>query len=127
MTCSNDHGVDKVLANRGGYTYIMESASVDYEVEEVHRILIISTFLAFQAARNCRLTQVDKMFWPVGYGLALAKGDGDDEYGDQGLTGRVRVGLGNLTRVFRVRYGRVGYESGIGRIWLGIGLNIAIK
>merc|ERR1719178_421495 len=57
MTCSNDHGVDKVLANQGGYTYIMESASVDYEV-----------------ARNCRLTQVGKMFWPRSYGLALAPG-----------------------------------------------------
>jgi len=68
MTCSNDHGVDKVLANRGGYTYIMESASVDYE-----------------AARNCRLTQVDKMFWPVGYGLALAKGSPYREEVNKGL------------------------------------------
>ena len=104
MTCSNDHGVDKVLANRGGFTYIMESASVDYEVEEVHRIRIISTFLAFQAARNCRLTQVDKMFWPVGYGLALAKGDGEDEYGRRAevwvilqASGKTNSASGNLS------------------------------
>ena len=32
MTNSNEDGVDKVLANRGGYVYIMESVSVDYEV-----------------------------------------------------------------------------------------------
>jgi len=57
MTNSNDEGVDKVLANRGGYAYIMESGSLDYQV-----------------ARNCRLTQVGKMFWPRGYGLALAPG-----------------------------------------------------
>jgi len=57
MTNSNDEGVDKVLANRGGYAYIMESGSLDYQV-----------------ARNCRLTQVDKTFWPRGYGLALPTG-----------------------------------------------------
>merc|ERR1719209_1089311 len=57
MTNSNADGVDKVLASRGTYVYIMESASVDYEV-----------------ARNCRLTQVGKMFWPRSYGLALAPG-----------------------------------------------------
>ena len=32
MTNSNEDGVDKVLTNRGGYVYIMESVSVDYEV-----------------------------------------------------------------------------------------------
>jgi len=57
MTNSNDEGVDKVLANRGGYVYIMESGSLDYQV-----------------ARNCRLTQVGKTFWPRGYGLALPPG-----------------------------------------------------
>ena len=30
------------------------------------------------------MTQVGKMFWPRGYGLALAPGDIDDEYGDAG-------------------------------------------
>jgi len=57
MTNSNDDGVDKVLASRGTYVYIMESASIDYEV-----------------ARNCRLTQFGKMFWPRSYGLGLAPG-----------------------------------------------------
>ena len=33
-------------------------------------------FLFFKVARNCRLTQVGKMFWPRSYGLALAPGDG---------------------------------------------------
>ena len=35
MTNSNEDGVDKVLANRGGYVYIMESVSVDYEVSAI--------------------------------------------------------------------------------------------
>jgi len=68
MTSSNHHGVDKVLANRGGYAYIMESGSIDYEV-----------------ARNCRLTQVGKMFWPRGYGLALAKGSPYREEVNKGI------------------------------------------
>merc|ERR1719507_2588257 len=54
MTNSNEDGVDKVLASRGTYVYIMESGSIDYQV-----------------ARNCRLTQVGKTFWPRSYGLAL--------------------------------------------------------
>ena len=31
------------------------------------------------------MTQIGKMFWPRGLGLALAPGDGDDEYGDAGV------------------------------------------
>jgi len=57
MTNSNHDGVDKVLASRGTYVYIMESGSIDYQV-----------------ARNCRLTQVGKTFLPRSYGLALAPG-----------------------------------------------------
>jgi len=57
MTNSNADGVDKVLASRGTYVYIMESGSIDYEV-----------------ARNCRLTQAGKTFFPRSYGLALAPG-----------------------------------------------------
>jgi len=57
MTTSNADGVDKVLASRGTYVYIMESGSIDYEV-----------------ARNCRLTQAGKTFFPRSYGLALAPG-----------------------------------------------------
>jgi len=57
MTNSNEDGVDKVLSSRGTYVYIMESGSIDYQV-----------------ARNCRLTQVGKTFWPRSYGLALAPG-----------------------------------------------------
>jgi ABC-type amino acid transport substrate-binding protein len=57
MTNSNEDGVDKVLASRGTYVYIMESGSIDYEV-----------------ARNCRLTQAGKTFWSRSYGLALAPG-----------------------------------------------------
>ena len=36
MTNSNADGVDKVLASRGTYVYIMESASVDYEVKKTN-------------------------------------------------------------------------------------------
>ena len=32
----------------------------------------------FQVARNCRLTQVGKTFWPRSYGLALAPGQPDN-------------------------------------------------
>ena len=33
MTNSNEDGVDKVLASRGTYVYIMESGSIDYQVQ----------------------------------------------------------------------------------------------
>ena len=76
MTNSNEDGVDKVLVNRGSYAYIMESGSIDYQVgKEISRIFS-KIFLFFKVARNCRLTQVGKMFWPRSYGLALAPGDG---------------------------------------------------
>jgi len=68
MTNSNEDGVDKVLVNRGSYAYIMESGSIDYQV-----------------ARNCRLTQVGKMFWPRSYGLALAPGSPYREELSQGI------------------------------------------
>jgi len=68
MVNSNDDGVDKVLANRGGYAYIMESVRLEYEV-----------------ARNCQLTQVGKMFWPRGYGLVLAPGSPYREELNQGI------------------------------------------
>ena len=32
MTNSNEDGVDKVLASRATYFYIMESGSIDYQV-----------------------------------------------------------------------------------------------
>ena len=48
MTNSNDEGVDKVLANRGGYVYIMESGSLDYQVGEQYEIDIISICLNFR-------------------------------------------------------------------------------
>merc|ERR1712013_629571 len=67
MTNSNEDGVDKVLANRGGYVYIMESVSVDYEV-----------------ARNCRLTEVGKRFMPRSYALALAQGSPPQRGAEQG-------------------------------------------
>jgi len=57
MTNSNEEGLEKVLASRGTYVYIMESASIDYLV-----------------ARNCQLTTVGKTFWPRSFGLALAPG-----------------------------------------------------
>ena len=34
MTNSNEDGVDKVLASRGTYVYIMESTSIDYRVQQ---------------------------------------------------------------------------------------------
>merc|ERR1712013_425286 len=68
MTDSNEDGVDKVLANRGGYVYIMESVSVDYEV-----------------ARNCRLTEVGKRFMPRSYALALAQGSPHREELSRGI------------------------------------------
>ena len=75
-------GIDKVLANRGGYAFVISSDLVDYQVDEQRQIHII---FAFKVARNYQFTQIGKMFWPRGgYGLALASGNGDDEYGDAG-------------------------------------------
>ena len=76
MTNSNEDGVDKVLVNRGSYAYIMESGSIDYQVGKEIKRFFSKIFLFFKVARNCRLTQVGKMFWPRSYGLALAPGDG---------------------------------------------------
>merc|ERR1712013_821876 len=59
---------DKVLANRGGYVYIMEPVSVDYGV-----------------ARNCRLTEVGKRFMPRSYALALAQGSPHREELSRGI------------------------------------------
>ena len=45
MTNSNADGVDKVLASRGTYVYIMESGSVDYEVLESRYYQSIQRYL----------------------------------------------------------------------------------
>ena len=49
----------------------------------------------FQVARNCRLTQVGKTFWPRSYGLALAPGqpDGCDDWDGDGDIKTCRVPL----------------------------------
>merc|ERR1719180_189222 len=68
-TYSNVDGIDKVLANRGGYAFVMSSDLVDYQV-----------------ARNFQFTQIGKMFWPRGgYGLALAPGSPYREELNQGI------------------------------------------
>jgi len=68
-TYSNIDGIDKVLANRGGYAFVISSDLVDYQV-----------------ARNCQFTQIGKMFWPRGgYGLALASGSPYREELNQGI------------------------------------------
>merc|ERR1712004_561341 len=56
------------FTNRGGYVYIMESLSVDYEV-----------------ARNCRLTEVGKRFMPRSYALALKQGSPHREELSRGI------------------------------------------
>jgi len=62
-------GIDKVLANRGGYAFVISSDLVDYQV-----------------ARNCQFTQIGKTFWPRGgYGLALAPGSPYREELNQGI------------------------------------------
>ena len=48
MTYSMKEGIDKVLANRGAYAFIMESVSIDYVVSEQHQTDIMSTDLCFR-------------------------------------------------------------------------------
>jgi len=67
-TYSNVEGIDKVIVNRGGYAFVYNSEWIDYKV-----------------ARNCQLTQIGKMFWPRGLGLALAPGSPYKEELNQGI------------------------------------------
>ena len=51
---SNREGVDKVL--KENYAYLMESSSLEYEVQQ-----------------NCNLTQIGGVLGSKGYGIALEK------------------------------------------------------
>merc|ERR1719427_2208326 len=57
MMRSNQAGMERVLEEKGGYAFIMEAPSLEYQI-----------------ARNCDLTQIGKVFSKRGYGLALPKG-----------------------------------------------------
>ena len=54
---SNQAGIDKVLMEKGGYAFFMESVSVEYQVE-----------------RNCQLAQVGANLDSKSYGVAMKKG-----------------------------------------------------
>lgn len=54
---SNNEGIDKVLQADGKYAYMMESASIEYNIE-----------------RNCNLTQIGGLLDTKGYGIATRKG-----------------------------------------------------
>ncbi|XP_054270568.1 glutamate receptor ionotropic, kainate 2-like isoform X2 [Macrosteles quadrilineatus] len=57
MTKSNKEGVDRVLSDTEEYAFLMESASIDYEVQ-----------------RKCQLRQVGNPLDNKGYGIAMHKG-----------------------------------------------------
>lgn len=56
MTKSNKVGVDRVLSDDEEYAFLMESASIDYEVQ-----------------RKCKLRQVGNPLDNKGYGIVMTK------------------------------------------------------
>uniref|UniRef100_A0A1B6GVG8 Ionotropic glutamate receptor C-terminal domain-containing protein n=1 Tax=Cuerna arida TaxID=1464854 RepID=A0A1B6GVG8_9HEMI len=56
MTTSNKAGVDRVLSEKEDYAFLMESASIDYEVQ-----------------RKCQLRQVGQPLDQKGYGIVMPK------------------------------------------------------
>uniref|UniRef100_A0A1B6LVB1 Ionotropic glutamate receptor C-terminal domain-containing protein n=1 Tax=Graphocephala atropunctata TaxID=36148 RepID=A0A1B6LVB1_9HEMI len=56
MTKSNKEGVDRVLSDKEEYAFLMESASIDYEVQ-----------------RKCQLRQVGHPLDQKGYGIVMPK------------------------------------------------------
>ena len=58
FAASNAEGVERVVAENGGYAFFMESTAIEYNVE-----------------RNCILAQVGGLLDNKGYGIALKKGN----------------------------------------------------
>ncbi|CAG2065505.1 unnamed protein product [Timema podura] len=58
MTSSNQEGVERVLKDRRGYAFFMESISIEYEME-----------------RKCELMQINNLLDNKGYGIALPISD----------------------------------------------------
>lgn len=56
MTSSNEEGVDK--AENENYAFLMESTSIEYNVE-----------------RKCKLTQIGNLLDEKGYGIAMRKSE----------------------------------------------------
>lgn len=56
MMKSNHDGVERVLSDTDEYAFLMESASIDYEVQ-----------------RNCELRQVGNPLDSKGYGIVMPK------------------------------------------------------
>lgn len=54
FTKNNQEGVERVLKGKKGYAFLMESTSIEYEVE-----------------RNCELVQVGGLLDSKGYGIAM--------------------------------------------------------
>lgn len=54
FTKSNGEGVDRVQKGKGGYAFLMESTSIEYEV-----------------AKHCDLRQVGGLLDSKGYGIAM--------------------------------------------------------
>lgn len=58
MMKSNHDGVERVLSDTDEYAFLMESASIDYEVQ-----------------RNCELRQVGNPLDSKGYGIVMPKSE----------------------------------------------------
>lgn len=54
FTSSNDEGVERVLKGKRSYAFLMESTSIEYQVE-----------------RNCELQQIGGLLDSKGYGIAM--------------------------------------------------------
>jgi glutamate receptor, ionotropic, invertebrate len=59
FTKSNNEGVQRVLESDGNYAYLMESNSIQYQIE-----------------RNCDLIQIGGLLDSKGYGIAFTPGKG---------------------------------------------------
>lgn len=57
FTTSNNEGVERVLKGKRGYAFLMESTSIEYQVE-----------------RNCELQQIGGLLDSKGYGIAMPMG-----------------------------------------------------
>ena len=57
FTTSNNEGVQRVIDSNGQYAFLMESNSIQYQIE-----------------RNCDLIQVGKLLDSKGYGIAFTPG-----------------------------------------------------
>ena len=78
FTMSNNEGVQRVVDSDGQFAFLMESNSIQYQIE-----------------RNCELIQVGKLLDSKGYGIAFTPGN----LNTQILDDKLSANIGSLYRV----------------------------